>query len=132
MKYLLLIFDNEKYWFEIDDENFACRQIILDENGIYHISCIEDCLAEGQVVIENLDGKIFDLAKSEFEKVWQFVLEDYRTYWEEIKEKYPVGCCVTGVVNCFIRRVVSLKVMALSRYVRIVILPVLVNNIAFM
>lgn len=49
MKYLLLKSGKEKYWYELDDEGYANRQIVLDEHCQIHLSCLEDCLAEGLI-----------------------------------------------------------------------------------
>ena len=66
MNYLLLERGKEKYWYELDDEGYAYRQIVLDEQGKIHVSCLEDCLAEGPVNEEELDGSINILLKMLF------------------------------------------------------------------
>lgn len=96
MKYLLLERGKEKYWYELDDEGYAYRQIVLDEQGKIHVSCLEDCLAEGPVNEEELDGSITNLLKPEFDILWQNILEQYEKLWEEIKKRYPVGVWVKG------------------------------------
>jgi len=101
MKYLLLELDKEKYWFEIGDDNYANRQIVLDEYDKIHISCLEDCLAEGPIIETDLECDIKYLTKNEFENVWQSVLKNYKKQWEEIKNKYPIGTCVEGICSYF-------------------------------
>jgi len=96
MKYLLLKMDEEKYWFELDEENLVNRQIVLDEYNQLHVSCLEDCLAEGVINEADLDGEILNLAKQEFEDVWQSVIKKYKKGWEETKKKYPIGVYVQG------------------------------------
>ena len=97
MKYLLLQFAEEKYWYELDDDGYVYRQIVLDEHNQIHVSCLEDCLAEGPINEEDLDGIIINLTKQEFDTLWQSVLKKYRKQWEGIKKRYPVGACVQGV-----------------------------------
>lgn len=101
MRYLLLILENEKYWFELDKNNYANRQIILDEYGELHFSCLEDCLAEGEIKESNLDGNIINSSKEEFEKVWQCVLKKHKKRWEFTKKKYSIGKTIQGICKCF-------------------------------
>lgn len=101
MKYLLLELDKEKYWFEIGDDNYVNRQIVLDKYNKIHVSCLEDCLAEGPITETYLEGDIKYLAEHEFENVWQSVLKKYKKQWEKIKKKYPIGTCVKGISRYF-------------------------------
>ena len=71
MKYLLIKYGEENYWYELDDEGYAIRQIILDEHCQIHVSCLEDCLAEGPVNEEELEGSIENISKREFDMLWQ-------------------------------------------------------------
>ena len=96
MKYLLIKFEEEKYWYELDDEGYAIRQIILDEHGQMHVSCLEDCLAEGPVNEEDLEGSIINLSRQEFDILWQDTLKKYEKLWEDIKKRYSIGVSVQG------------------------------------
>lgn len=96
MKYLLLKWEKEKYWYELDNEGYAIRQIVLDEHSQIHISCLEDCLAEGPVNEEELEGSIETISKREFDILWQDALKKYNKLWEEIKKRYPIGVLVQG------------------------------------
>ena len=49
MKYLVTKFDSEQYWIEVGNDGYALRQIIIDADNNEHVSCIEDCLAEGVI-----------------------------------------------------------------------------------
>lgn len=49
MKYFLLKVGIERYWIEQDVDNYAYRQITLDEFNKLHISCLEDYLSEGEI-----------------------------------------------------------------------------------
>ena len=97
MKYLLLKIDKERYWFEIGGDSCANRQIILDEYGRFHVSCLEDCLSEGPIDVTELEGDRVYLTKKEFENIWQTILKPYKEQWEEIKKKYFIGAYVQGL-----------------------------------
>lgn len=97
MKYLLLKLGEEKYWYELDDDGYVNRQIVLDEYNQIHVSCLEDCLAEGPINEDDIDGSIINLTKQEFDDLWQSTLKKYKKQWEEIKKRYPVGAYVQGV-----------------------------------
>lgn len=97
MKYLLLKSAKENYWCELDDVGYVNRQIILDEYHQFHVSCLEDCLAEGTISEEDIDGSIINLTKQEFDILWQSVLMKYKKQWEDIKKRYPVGVYIQGV-----------------------------------
>lgn len=96
MRYLLMKYGGEKFWCELDDEGYANRQIILDEYKQTHVSCLEDCLAEGPIDEEEIEGSIENLSKQEFDILWQDALKQYAKLWEEVKERYPVGAYVQG------------------------------------
>ncbi len=97
MKYLYLKWNNESYWFELGEDNYVIRQIVLDENEDFHVSCLEDCLAEGPINKADLEGHIFDITKETFEDVWQSVLKKHEKQWEAIKKKYPIGTYIHGI-----------------------------------
>ncbi len=96
MKYLLLKLGEEKYWYELDDEGYANRQIVLDEHSQIHVSCLEDCLAEGPINEGDIDGCIKNLSKKKFDILWKGTLKKYEKLWEEIKKRYPIGVYVQG------------------------------------
>ena len=52
MNYIIIKYENEEFWIEIDKENYAIRQIIISGDNI-EISCINDCLAEGNAHIRS-------------------------------------------------------------------------------
>lgn len=97
MKYLLLKSGEESYWYELDDDGFVTRQIVLDEYNQIHISCLEDCLAESSINEEVIDGNIINLTRQEFDDLWQSTLKRYKPQWEETKKRYAVGIYVQGV-----------------------------------
>lgn len=102
MKYFLLKVGTERYWIEQDDDNYAYRQITLDEFNELHISCLEDYLSEGEISEMEIeewkeDGWFFDLTKEEFENLWQSVIKKYEKQWKEVKKRYPIGTIVRGI-----------------------------------
>lgn len=96
MKYLLIEIGKEKYWFELDNDGHANRQIVLDEHNQIHISCLEDCLAEGSINEKDVEGNISKLSKQEFDNLWRGYLKKYKKTWEEVKKSYPIGVYVRG------------------------------------
>ena len=95
MKYIFFTFEDEKNWIEIDDKNIAYRQVILSD-GLYHVSALEDCLAEGQIEESELEGNIIDISKDDFELIWNKSLRDYRKNWESIKDSYRLNSNITA------------------------------------
>ncbi|MGB8454935.1 MAG: hypothetical protein WCD89_21730 [Anaerocolumna sp.] len=101
MKYWLINFEEEQYWIEVSDDNIALRQLVKDVGKAIRISCIEDCLAEGVIDVENLEGEIHEISMEEFEKKWSIETKPYRNLWEIQKEKYQIGNIVEGEINYF-------------------------------
>ncbi|MBQ1992295.1 MAG: hypothetical protein II233_05920 [Clostridia bacterium] len=101
MRYLLLTLETEKYWFELNDDNYANREIILDEYGELHFSCLEDCLAEGEVNETDLEGVVINSSKEDFENLWQCMLKHQKKQWELTKKKYFIGKTVQGICKFF-------------------------------
>jgi len=97
MKYVLLKLEREKYWIEINNDGYASRQIFMDINNKIHISCLEDCLAEGLINEKDIEANIINITKQEIEDMWTLVLKMYEKQWEEIKKRYQIGTCIQGV-----------------------------------
>lgn len=66
MRYISFNYEDEKYWIELNNDNVAYREIILS-NDCYHVSALEDCLAEGEFVDEEIEAEIKDITQTEFE-----------------------------------------------------------------
>ena len=96
MKYIMIDFEDEKFWIEIGEDNYAMRQIIRDNNNIYHLSCIEDCLGEGPIVEQDLDGDIKFITKYDFEGIWDNLKSEYGDKWKRIKLNKRIGSKITG------------------------------------
>lgn len=101
MKYWFINFEEEQYWIEVADDNIATRQIIKEADDIIRISCIEDCLAEGVINIEDLEGEIIKISSEEFEDKWKAEIKAYYKNWEFQKVKYPIGKIVEGEIKYF-------------------------------
>lgn len=97
-KYISFRFDSEQFFIEIDSEGYALRQIIKNDNGNIHISCIEDCLAEGSVTeyIDEIDECYID--KNKFEEVWQDQTSKIRETWNAWKKTLLFGDTLSGKV----------------------------------
>ncbi|SEQ06166.1 hypothetical protein SAMN02910289_01152 [Lachnospiraceae bacterium RM5] len=100
MKYIFFESEKEKYWIEINDDNFATRQIILSD-GLYHVSALEDCLAEGQIINGEFEADFIDISKKNFEIAWNDALRDYRKIWESIKNNYKLNSNITATLMYF-------------------------------
>ena len=101
MRYLLICFENEQYWLEITEQLIATRQVIIDENLGIHVSCREDCLAEGKIITDELEGTYKEISKEEFESQWILAIKPYYDEWLSIKQKYPIGANVKGICKYF-------------------------------
>lgn len=91
MRYLLIIFEGEQYWIEISDEGYALRQINIDANRNVQVSCIEDCLAEGYIDEDELEGTIRIISQLEFEIKWEEATLEIRKRWNNEKDNYKIG-----------------------------------------
>lgn len=91
MKYLLLIFEGEQYWIEIDNAGYAVRQINIDINKSIQVSCMEDCLGEGCIKEDDLAGITKIISQSEFEIKWKEATRNKRKIWDNQKVFYPIG-----------------------------------------
>ena len=101
MRYLLICFENEKIWLEINEQLIAMRQIILDENLEIHVSCREDCLAEGSIITDELEGTYKEISREDFEIQWKLAIKPVYNEWLIIKQKYPIGTNVEGICKFF-------------------------------
>lgn len=101
MRYIYFQFEKEEFYIELDNEHCALRQIIISYDNKPLISCRNDCLAEGQIDSDNLDGKISYISKDTFEKVWGLYTSPYRETWNKEKKFYPIGARVKGTVRYF-------------------------------
>ncbi len=90
MKYISIRDENDTFWIELDGEGTAYRQVILSDDR-YHVSCMEDCLAEGRILTSELSGEINYISQDEFNRVWAESTHKQAQKWEKIKNKYAIG-----------------------------------------
>ncbi len=101
MKYAKLKANDETYWFEINQEGFVFRQIINSDNGEISLSCLEDCLAEGEFCEDDLEGDFEYITEEKFSEMWKKCTNPYQEKWSQTKEKYYVGKIIHGMCKCF-------------------------------
>ena len=91
MKYWFINFEEEQYWIEVADDNIAMRQIIKNADDIIQISCIEDCLAEGVIDVEDLEGEIIEISLEKFEEKWNAEIKAYLNLWKLQKKNIQLA-----------------------------------------
>lgn len=101
MKYILITYENEEYWMELDEESYALRQVTFDSDSVSHVSCREDYLSEGAVIVDELAGECKEVTQEAFEEIWTLAVRDYYREWLKMKEKYPIGSKAQGVCQYF-------------------------------
>lgn len=74
---------------------------MIIEDHTVQISCLTDCLAEGDVLLEELDGKIKIIKQEIFESKWSESLKHMRKKWEQKKEEYTIGKRVVGKIKYY-------------------------------
>lgn len=90
MKYIFTEFESEQFWIEVDNDGYALRQIIIDDNKA-QVSCMEDCLAEGIIDENELDGNTILITQHEFDNKWNMVTIEQRNRWNILKKQYSIG-----------------------------------------
>jgi len=91
--------EDEMYYFEIDENGTAYRQI--SKHGDLHseVSTAPDfVLCDQEVVIEAGDRII---TKEQFEIEWQQAIEPNLAAWKITKKQYPLGSPVSGEIAMF-------------------------------
>lgn len=101
MSYYKICYEEEQFWIELNEMLIATRQIIIDENLKIHLSAREDCLAEGIVIVKELEGNVKEITKEEFENQWMLNIKKYFEAWINVKNKYPIGKKITGTCKYF-------------------------------
>ena len=104
MKYLLINYDDELIYIELDMKNIALRQIVIENNleKKIHISCREDCLSEGEIDINQLvEYNCRLIKKEEFEIIWNSSINNYKSDWNKMKYKYSIEEEIEGIVSFY-------------------------------
>ncbi len=76
---------------ELDSQKYACRQMIFYENQLILNSCMHDCLAEGQVYKEELEGIVSNISSKEFKKKWSSSIHNFKANWEKTRINNVIG-----------------------------------------
>lgn len=103
MEYIFIKWEGSELWYELNEDErgkFATRQINVESDGV-HLSCFEDCLAEGYIDLAELDGEIIVTDKDSFEEKWQKETKKFIPKWVKNKKKYIIGSTFTGKVNYY-------------------------------
>lgn len=100
MIYLLDHIGRERWYFEVDEEGWAFRQILLDEGKESRISNqkkYDFFLSETELPLD--DGTLLRITQEEFEEVWSRINSDQTERWVELKRKLPLGSLVAGTIE---------------------------------
>ncbi|WP_268625422.1 hypothetical protein [Paenibacillus alvei] len=91
--------EDEMYYFEIDENGTAYRQI--SKHGDLHsvVSTAPDFVLCDQEVIIEASDRI--LTKEQFEIEWQQAIEPSLAAWKKTKKQYPPGRSVRGEIAMF-------------------------------
>lgn len=101
MQYIYFMFEEEAFYIELDAEQIALRQVICAQDKLPLVSCRTDCLAEGTICLEEIEGVYETLSQEAFEAVWTASTLEERKKWETTKEAFPIGKEVRAVIRYF-------------------------------
>lgn len=100
--------DNELYYFEVDHNRTAHRQITALDETRYTVSAFPDFqLCETEV--EMFEGDT-EITKEEFNRVWLSAMQPYMERWDSIKPKYAPGVRITGEIAMFYPQGVIIRI----------------------
>lgn len=100
MIYLLDPSGRQRWYFEVDEEGWAFRQILLDEGKESKISNqkkYDFFLSETELPLD--DETLLRITQEEFEEVWSRINRDQTERWVELKSKLPLGSKITGPIE---------------------------------
>ncbi|MFD1991097.1 hypothetical protein ACFSGI_14065 [Paenibacillus nicotianae] len=97
MEYIKSFFEDEIYYFEIDDQQIAYRQMVITDNQSKVSIAPDFMLAETEVEYEPHEK----ISVVEFEIAWESAISTYRKQWDYYKQQYLPGDSVTGVLRMF-------------------------------
>ncbi len=92
MNYLLQQSDKQQWYFEVDDQGIAYRQMLLEEGKESKISNVkkhEFFLAEHELHLD--DPELEKIPKETFEAVWDEIITKQQPRWLENKKALPLG-----------------------------------------
>lgn len=97
MEYIKSFFEDEIYYFEIDDQQIAYRQIVMNDHYSKVSIAPDFMLAETEVEYEPHEK----IGVVEFEIAWESAISTYRKQWDYYKQQYLPGDSVTGILQMF-------------------------------
>ncbi|MNC14686.1 Immunity protein WapI [compost metagenome] len=100
MIYLLQQSDKQKWYFEVDDEGIAYRQMLLEEGKESKISNVkkhEFFLSEKELSFD--DPELKRIPKEAFETVWDKIITEQQPRWLENKKALPLGTTIMGYLE---------------------------------
>jgi hypothetical protein len=100
MIYLISHNDRQKWYFEVDEEGWAFRQILLEEgkeSKISNLKKYEFFLSEHELSLD--DVTLQRIPQEAFEEVWNRVNKDQTEIWIELKRKLPLGTEIHGDIE---------------------------------
>ena len=100
MKYIYGSFEEEQIFIETDDEGYPIRQINIENNNT-SVSCRTDCLAEGPILIDQLEGEFNIINKNVFFLQWEKAIKNYRKSWNNNKQIYTLNKSVLCSLKYF-------------------------------
>ncbi len=123
MMYLYVEFQEEKVYYEVNLEGYTERQIIEKNDGTVEISCVHDCLAEGNFIkiigelledeinagneeVQNVEDvlKMYNsgfMYKTQFNEKWEKYSKQYRDNYENLKSEINTGDIIEGKIVAF-------------------------------
>ncbi|NOU99455.1 hypothetical protein [Paenibacillus planticolens] len=95
----------DTWYFEVDEEGTAFRQIIINDDGSYIASnrkheTYHFSLADKE--IDDNDPHYIRITEDEFEKVWSNYLKAFNDDWKHTKTALPIGKEIEGYIECFL------------------------------
>ncbi|WP_054941446.1 YxiJ family protein [Paenibacillus ihuae] len=100
MIYLLQQSDKQQWYFEVDDEGIAYRQMLLEEGKESKTSNVkkhEFFLAEHELPLD--DPELKRIPKEAFEAVWDEMITEQQPRWLENKKTLPLGTTIMGYLE---------------------------------
>lgn len=100
MIYLQQHSDKQQWYFEVDDEGIAYRQMLLEEgkeSKISNVKKYEFFLAEHELPLDDPELKRFP--KEAFEAVWDEMITEQQPRWLENKKELPLGTTIIGYLE---------------------------------
>ncbi|OBZ18863.1 hypothetical protein A8L34_04740 [Bacillus sp. FJAT-27264] len=102
MIYLTECYAKETWYFEVDEEGTAFRQVLIEkgkESKISNLKRFDFFLSEKELPLD--DPGLKRISKEVFEKVWDEINVNQLGTWLEQKEKFPLGTKVEGYIEVF-------------------------------